>query len=65
MPDLKVALIQSDLEWERIEKNLANFDAALNRIEGHVDPDRIAGDVLHRLQHEPGPPGRIDGGERC
>ena len=37
MPDLKVALIQSDLEWERIEKNLANFDAALNRIEGHVD----------------------------
>ncbi len=37
MSDLKVALIQSDLEWEQIDANLAKFDAAVSRIEGHVD----------------------------
>lgn len=37
MSDLRVALIQKNLEWEQIEANLAGFDASIDGVEGDVD----------------------------
>ena len=35
--DLKVAIIQADLVWENIDKNLENFTQKINQINESVD----------------------------
>jgi omega-amidase len=37
MPDLNVTIVQSELTWQAIEKNLAAFDAKLDRIDSPTD----------------------------
>ena len=37
MENLKIALIQADLAWENIEKNLQYFDERINAITAEID----------------------------